>query len=206
MARREPISDTTRDAVMAAINAGGSCRGIAREHKVSPGYVSKLAKAMGASDAFDRTRTEPASQARKFDAKAARAAAVEALYGDFERFRQRIWSPYTQLGSGPGGTELITTLLPSLRDQQSGIVAAAVCLDKALILERHDDTQGAEAGNTMINELFGALGMAYHRIVEREDVVDGATGERVTAAEADAAKARQVRAAEDASTGRTTGG
>ena len=195
MGNRAPISEATRAAVIAAIKAGQSCRGIAREHGVSPAYVSKLARDLP-GDNFNRAQTVAAAAAKAFDAKAARALAVQELYGDFERFRTRIWGEYTQVMTGPQGIELITTLQPPLRDQQAGMTAAAICLDKALVLERHDDTAGAEGGKTMINDLFGALGLAYHRIIAEEATIDAATGAKVSAADVDKAKAAQVKAAE----------
>lgn len=195
LGRREPISEQTRAAVLADIKAGKACRAIAREHGVSPAYVSKLAREVP-GDSFDRSRTQQAAAAKAFDAKAARKAAIEELYGDFEKFRSRAWGEYTQVIVGPQGPELVTTKQPPIRDQQAAFTAAAICLDKALVLERHDDTQGAEAGKTMINDLFGALGMAYHRIIAEEQQIDPGTGKERSQADLDADKAAAVKQAE----------
>lgn len=165
MAKRE-ISEQLRAQILAAIQAGGTCRGVAREFGVSPGFVSKLAKDTGEDTAFDRARTAAATTAAVFDAKAARTKAIAELYHDFERFRERTWGEYTQIVSTPAGPELITTKLPPLPEQRAGITSAAICLDKALALENHDSGDGHEVGRTMINDLFGALRLAHHKIVE----------------------------------------
>lgn len=165
--------DDVRDAILADIRAGQkSCRQIARDHKISPATVSALAKAAHIPDAFERSHTKRASEARAFDAKAARAELIEQLYGDAQRFRQRAWDPYTTPVVAGNAVTLVTLNQPPLRDQQAAYVALAVCVDKALVLEAKDDDQGAGAGRTMINDLFGAFQLAYHQQVVEERAVD----------------------------------
>jgi hypothetical protein len=165
-----PLEAAKRAAILAAIRAGALSRNaIARQFEVSAGSVTNIARQEGVEHAFDRARTRAPTAAAVFDAKVARQVAMRELYGDFERFRARAWEPYTQVFTGPSGPELVTTKLPPLRDQQAGYVAAAVCLDKALALERHDGDDGSTAGKTMINDLFGALRLAYHQLATEEE-------------------------------------
>lgn len=180
-----PLNDTKRASILADIQARQLSRNaIARKHHVSPGTVSNIAKAAHVTDAFDRSKTENATRARVFDAKAARARLIEDLYGDAQRLRARAWEPYTQIVSGPAGPELVTTKLPPLRDQQAGYTALAICVDKALKLEAIDSDQGTEAGKTMIGDLRSALGLAYDALEAQEQAEAGADQGAGTGAEA----------------------
>ena len=167
-----PLSDEVRAAILADIADGKLSRNkIAEKHGVSRGTVTNLAKAHVGDTAFDRTHAEKGARARAFDARAARAELIEQLYGDAQRFRERAWSPYTQVVTGPMGPEFVTTKLPPLRDQQAGYTSLAITLDKALTLERHDSDEGSAAGKTMVNDLFGAFELAYHQIVAEDEAV-----------------------------------
>ena len=166
------IPDDQRAAILADVRAGEmSCRAIGTKHGVSHAIVSKLAKAAGLEFAAAR-QTTAATKTAKFDAKAARLQLMEDLYGDAQRFRDRLWSPYTQVVSGPLGPELVTTRLPPLREQQSAMTSIGIAVDKAIKLEEHDSEDGSAAGKTMLNDLFGAFQLAYHQIVTEESEVD----------------------------------
>ncbi|MBO2461167.1 helix-turn-helix domain-containing protein [Actinomadura violacea] len=165
------IDDETRAKILKAIKAGKLSRNaIARKYGVSVGTVTNIAKAANLTSAFDRSKskTARATQARKFDALAARAKLLVDLYGDAQRFRERAWSPYTQIVTGPLGTELVTTKLPPIRDQQAAYTAMAIALDKALKIESVNTGDGAEQGKTMIGDLRAALGLAYDAIEAQE--------------------------------------
>ncbi|WP_242890783.1 hypothetical protein [Actinomadura litoris] len=177
------IDDATRAKVLKAIKAGKLSRNaIARKHGVSVGTVTNIAKAAGLTSAFDRSngKTARATQARKFDALAARAKLLVDLYGDAQRFRERAWSPYTQIVVGQMGPELVTTKLPPIRDQQAAYTALAIALDKALKIEEVNTGDGAEQGKTMVGDLRAALGLAYDAI-EAQDA--GSSGQEAPSAE-----------------------
>ncbi|KAB2344869.1 hypothetical protein [Actinomadura rudentiformis] len=164
-----PLDDATRTAIIADIRAGEKSRNaIARDHGVSWGVVSKLARQIGENNAFNRSSTAKAVEAARTDAKALRVTLIADLYADAQRFRARSWEPYTQVITGPDGPQFVTTKLPPLRDQQAGYTALAICLDKALKLEAVDSDGGAEAGRTMVSELREALGLAYTQLVGDE--------------------------------------
>jgi transposase-like protein len=171
VAKRD-IPPKVRKAIADAVRAGGSCRGVAREHGVSPATVSKIAAEAGLD--FVTARTAKATAARTFDAKAFRAELMQKLYLDAERYRQRAWEPYTQVLPGPGGPELVTTKLPPAREQQSLATAMGIAIDKAAALEHHDSSDGLAAGRTMVNDLFGALQLAHHQLVTQEAAGDTA--------------------------------
>lgn len=169
MARREPVPEQVRAAILERVRAGGvSCRAVAREFELSPTTVSRIATAAGLS--FERAQqTAKAVTARRFDAKAARAQAITELYALSAHLRGRVQSPYTHVVNGRGGPELLTTKLPPLREAQAGLIAAAVALDKALALERFDTDDGTAVGKTMLNDLFGAMQLRHHREVVETD-------------------------------------
>jgi transposase-like protein len=167
--------DDVRDAILADIRAGQkSARRIAKDHQVAPSTVTKLAAEAHIPAAFERsnTKTRAATEARRFDAKAARAEMIEQLYGDAQRLRARAWEPYTVVVGSGDSMALVTLKQPPLRDQQAAYTGLAICLDKALVLEAKDDDQGAGAGKTMINDLFEAFQLAYHQQITEEREVD----------------------------------
>jgi hypothetical protein len=159
-----PIDPAKRAAIITAIKAGGSCRGIAREHAVSASTVTKIAKDEQLTGAFERAQTAKATRAKQFDAAAARAQLVQDLYGDAQRFRARGWSEYTQVVGGPGGAELVTTKLPPLRDQQSAYTSLAICVDKAVKLEAADAGDGSSSAKSLLGQIGRALGVAAEQM------------------------------------------
>ncbi len=165
----QPLPDDIRQAILDDIRDGQlGCRAIARKHDVSPSTVSSLAKAAKVPDAFERSNQQKGARARAFDAKAERARLIEELYGEARLIKSWVFSPYTQIVSTPFGPELVTTKLPPMRDRLAAMTAFGIALDKALKLEKVDDDAGAAAGKSMVNDLFGALKLAYHQIVEEE--------------------------------------
>lgn len=74
-----PIPDTKRAQILGDIKAGGTCRGIARQHGVSRTTVSKLAQDAGLDDAFGRQQTKKATAASVADSASRRAKLAENL-------------------------------------------------------------------------------------------------------------------------------
>jgi transposase-like protein len=167
MGRRTP--EHVRAAILADIHAGGkSCRQIARDHGVSPSVVTGIAREAGADDAFERSQTKNATRAHAFDARQARIRLTERLYTDAETMLDRAQGPYTVIVGTGAHTQLVTLRLPPLREQQAAYVSAGILLDKALVLERADDDQGAALGASMINDLMGVLGLAHHQHIAEQ--------------------------------------
>jgi hypothetical protein len=156
----KPISPQAREAIIADIRAGKARNQIARDHHVSAGSVTNIAQQAGITDAFDRSATVKGTRAKQFDAKAARAKLIVDLLGDAQRFRERAWSQYTQIVSGPAGAELVTTKLPPLRDQQSAYTSVAICIDKSVRLEQADQGDGSAAARSLLGQLGEALQVA----------------------------------------------
>lgn len=156
------IDKQRRDQIAADIKQGThTTRAIATKHNISVGTVNNIAKEYGLIDAFDRSLTKSATEALVFDAKAARAQLVKDLYGDAQRMRNRVWSEHQQLMNTKEGIEIGKLDLPPMRDQQAGFTSVAICLDKAAMLERADDDQGAGTARNMTNDLFTALALQH---------------------------------------------
>jgi hypothetical protein len=153
-----PIDPAKRQAIITDIKAGKPRNQIARDHGVSGSTVTNIAKAEKIPSAFDRAQTQNATRAKRFDAAAARAQLVQDLYADAQRFRARGWASYTQIVSGPAGSELVTTKMPPLRDQQAAYTALAICVDKAVRLEQVDAADGQDGVAAVDQWLRGMLG------------------------------------------------
>ncbi|MEV7011564.1 winged helix-turn-helix domain-containing protein [Streptosporangium sp. NPDC051022] len=79
MPQGKPLDDKTRAAILNDIRVDEkSCRGIAREHGVDPGTVSRIAKQAGITDAFQRGKTKKATEAAQADAASDRASLATA--------------------------------------------------------------------------------------------------------------------------------
>ena len=74
-----PISPEKRAQILESIKAGGTCRGIARDHGVSRTSVSKIAQDAGLVDAFGRQQTKHATAAIVADTASRRATLAERL-------------------------------------------------------------------------------------------------------------------------------
>lgn len=163
-----PIPAGKRAAIITDIKAGNSCRSIARNHNVSASTVTKIAKDEKIPGAFARAQTQNATRAKRFDAAAARAQLIQDLYADAQRFRARGWDPYTQIVSGPAGSEFVTTKMPPLRDQQAAYTSVAICLDKAVKLEAVDSQDGAADAKSLLGQLGAALGVAAQALGDEQ--------------------------------------
>lgn len=80
MPRGTPIDDQKRNAILADIKAGQKSRNqIARDHNVSVGTVTNIAKRAGLTSAFDRSSTKRATAASVADTAARRAQLAEKM-------------------------------------------------------------------------------------------------------------------------------
>ncbi|MEV5710159.1 transposase family protein [Actinoallomurus sp. NPDC052274] len=147
MARR--ISDKKRAKILADLQSGQQSQAaVARRHGVSASTVRKIAK--------DAAPAAPPP----FNAKTTRARLIQDLYADAQKFRERSWSPYTQVVVGQSGPELVTTKLPPLRDQQAGYAALLACINQALRLEQADTGDSVAEAKSLLAGLSDALGVA----------------------------------------------
>ncbi|MEU7978235.1 hypothetical protein AB0B63_06855 [Micromonospora sp. NPDC049081] len=147
-----------RAAILADINTGTKGRNqIARDHNVSVSTVTNIAKAAGATDAFDRSQTEKATRAVMEDSRSRRAKLAAALLDDAERFRERAWSTYTYYERGVEGPELVSLDKPPLKDAKEAYVAIGISIQRHLDLEKFDADRGSEGAKSMLGQLAQAL-------------------------------------------------
>ncbi len=170
------LPDETREQIVADINAGKSCRSIAQERGVAHSTVSNIAKAHGLT--FARTaQTAAGTAAAKFDAKAARQAAVQRFYEDEARWAARCNEPYEfYMSTGDGVRRIVSELPPAkeLKDFQSARHSA---MSIAMKMELHDAADQDEIGKTMVNDLYRALRLAWEQQeTEIADLVDAGGG------------------------------
>lgn len=156
----KPLEPEKRAAILEDIQAGQkSARQIARDHEVSVGSVTNIAKGAGVDGAFERSRTENATRARVIDCKAAREQLKQDLLADAQRFRQRAWSKYQVVVGTPTGAEIVTLDLPPLQDARAAYTALGIAVDKSLRLEQHDtDSSGMSAVDEWLRSLLGETG------------------------------------------------
>lgn len=163
------LPDDKRSAILADIKTGTKGRNqIARDHGVSVGTVTKLAKDSGSTDAFDRSETAKATRAAVEDNRSRRARIASELLDDVERFRKRAWSPYTYYERGTDGPELVTLDQPPLKDAKEAYVAIGISLQRHAELEKFDADRGDEQAKAMLTDLAKAL-----KVVAGESSGDG---------------------------------
>ncbi|WP_433731035.1 hypothetical protein ACQP2Y_21650 [Actinoplanes sp. CA-051413] len=155
------IPDDKRNAILADITAGTKSRNqIARDHNVSVGSVTNLAKSADLTTAFDRSGTVKATRAAVEDNRSRRARIASELLDDVERFRQRAWSPYTYYERGVDGPELVTLDQPPLKEAKEAYVAIGISLQRHAELEKLDADRGDEGARSMLGDLAEAIGQA----------------------------------------------
>lgn len=165
----KPLPDDKRGAILDDIRAREKSRNqIARDHSVSVGTVTNIAKSAGLADAFDRTQTEKAARARAVDCKALRAQLKEDLLLDAQRLRERAWAPYQVVVSTPQGADIVTLDEPPLNEARAAYTAVGIAIDKSLVLERHDSVDSAAGAKSMLGSLSEALGVAARSLNEAD--------------------------------------
>jgi hypothetical protein len=161
----KPLSAGKRNAIIEDIRAGMKSRNqIARDHGVSVGSVTNIAKAAGVPGAFDRSQTENATRAREVDCKALRAQLKVDLLNDAQRFRKRSWEPYQVVVGTPEGAEIVTLDLPPLPDARAAYTAIGIAVDKSIRLEQHDVGDSTEGAKSLLGSLSDALGVAARNL------------------------------------------
>ncbi|MBG0830529.1 hypothetical protein HS041_22465 [Planomonospora sp. ID67723] len=148
MPRGTPIDETKRDAILADIKTGQKSRNaIARDHDVSVGTVTNIAKRSGLTSAFDRSSTKNATEAARLDNAALRAATSRRFLEEANRFLDDLHQPITvwNFGGKDNTFNSVEVPAPSTADKRNLIVSAATALDKHLAVEKHDSSGESHA-------------------------------------------------------------
>lgn len=147
------IPTETREAIADAIRAGRPRNEIAREFDCSPGTVSNIASERDLTDAFDRSATKNATEARLADNRSRRAELSSRLLTKAGEFLDQIDQPHTvfNFGGKDNTFEQRTLDKPPTGDIRNLIVSAATAIDKHIVIDRHDSGAG-------LDETVGLLG------------------------------------------------
>lgn len=153
------LPDGQREAILADINAGKARNRIARDHDVSPGTVSNIAKRAGVTDAFDRTQTKNATEAAVADNKALRASTSRRFLEEANALLDDLHKPHIVFNIGGKDniyTEHLLDRAPT-GDLRNLVVSAATAFDKHLAAERHDsdDQHGLSAVDDWLRSVVG---------------------------------------------------
>ena len=158
----KPLNPDIRAAILHDIQAGTKPRNqIARDHGVSGSTVTNIAHQEHITSAFDRSQTVKATQSKQADNAALRTELIAEYYAVARRLLARVEAPHTVALMGPGGAELVTTRLPSLRDAQAGMAASAIGIDKALRLEDRQGDGKVDTAKSLLGGLFATLQRAH---------------------------------------------
>jgi len=161
----KPLSPRKRNAVLADIKAGQKARNqIARDHGISVGSVTNIAKAAGLTNAFDRSATENATRAHEADCKALRAQLKVDLLHDAQRVRTRIWGKHQVVVATAEGAEIVTLDEAPLSEMRAGFTALGIAVDKSIRLEQHDSDDSAAEAKNLLGSLSDALGVAARNL------------------------------------------
>lgn len=160
-----PLPDDKRTAILASIQAGGTCRGVAREHSVSPDTVRRIASEAGIAQPFARTKTENATRAKQADNRARRADLSSLLLDDAHRLRTQLWEPCI-IGAF-GGRENVWTDTqlpePTFGDKRAILASVHTAVRDHLDLERVDADSGADEIGSLLGSLFDNLQARHGR-------------------------------------------
>jgi transposase-like protein len=146
-----------RAAILRDIQAGKSRNQIARDHGVSAGSVTNIARENGETGAFDRSGTLKGARAKQIDNRAKRAQLESDLLDDAQKLRKRAWSAYEVVVSGPEGAETVALDLPPLQDVRAAYTSIGIIVDKSVAIEKHDSGDDAEAAKSVLAAVMDGL-------------------------------------------------
>lgn len=144
------LSARKRNAILADIEAGQKARNqIARDHGVSPGTVTNIARQGGMTGAFDRSGTKSATEAAVADAKAVRAATSRRFLDEANKMLDQLHEPHTAFSFGGRDNTYAEHAFPEppVDAKRTLITAAAIAFDKHLAADKHDADESADASS-----------------------------------------------------------
>ncbi|KUN96188.1 helix-turn-helix domain-containing protein [Streptomyces caeruleatus] len=170
-----PIDDRDREQVRELHAQGKSRNQIARAIRRSPSTVSKIAGSFEPPLTFDRAaEVAVATEVRRADLAARRAALALALQGDAEQLRAQLWAPttYGEFAGKEGTWQQVDLDRPRFADQRQIMSATATAVAQSLKLAPVEGGEGAE----QVKSMLGALGDALTRAAGDDDADGGADG------------------------------
>jgi hypothetical protein len=107
-----------------------------------------------------------ATEARKADAKARRAALMLDYLDDAQRLRRQLWEPHIAYNFGGRDNTYEQHRFPEPpTDAKLKLVqASTLAADRSMRLDLHDADQGAEGARSMLGALAAGLQVAYEHM------------------------------------------
>jgi transposase-like protein len=152
----KPLDEHTVTAILASIDAGKSRNEVAREHNVSASTVSRIAASNARS--FDRSKTKNATEAKKADNAALRAATSRRFLEKANELLDQMDGEHTVFNFGGKDNTFNSKVLPKppVADLRNLMTAAAVAVDKHLVIEKHDHSGESHAAvDAWLQEMTG---------------------------------------------------
>lgn len=142
------LTDQERQAILADIQAGELSRNaIAKKHGRSVGTITNVADQAGLNEPFDRSATENATRARSADLAEVRSQTSARLLRMANELLDRVGEECTVYSFGGAENRYAEHVLekPPSVEVRNFMTAAAIALDKHVVLDKHDtdDSSGA---------------------------------------------------------------
>ncbi|MDN5859940.1 MAG: hypothetical protein L0H84_15100 [Pseudonocardia sp.] len=175
-----PIDHARRATIAAAINArdGRSRAQLARDFRVAPSTVRRIAAEHGINNPFDTSGTRKATESAADRRRVQRSdLADELLTVEIPRLRTRMAGPWqrTAVMPGPDGPEALVvpeddaTIARGLKDLHT---ALGIAVDKTIVVDRHDAQDSDQGADDTLARLFDGLGHAYRAVTGRPAPAD----------------------------------
>lgn len=168
-----PVTQDDYDQVRALHAEGLSRNEIARRMSRSGKTISRIADELHLD--FERTRTRAATEAKKADARAKRAALANDLLDDATRLRRQLWQEARYVDHGGREFDRVDWTMPepTFADKLKIMQAAGIAIDKAVRLDEYDADPGIDAAKSMLGALARGLGAAYDQLTQTETTDGG---------------------------------
>lgn len=169
---RRPVTEQDHRRVAELHAQGLSRNAIATELGRSGRTISKIADQLGLD--FERSRTKAATEAKKIDARARRAALSLALLEDADRLRQQLWKPSLIFNFGGKENDYNSRTIdePTFSDKAKIMQSVGIAVDRSIRLDEYDADPGIDAAKSMLGALAAGLGAAYDELTKRDGTDD----------------------------------
>lgn len=157
------MDDGKREEILADIEntAGtldGTVRKIADRQGVSTATVQRVAKAAGLTDVWSRDQTQKGTQARQVDLAELRSLTAARFLQESNKMLDRLNEPCEVFAFGGAENRFNSEVLhrPPSQEARNFMTAAAVALDKHLVLDKHDSSEtGGAAVDAWLRHIIG---------------------------------------------------
>jgi hypothetical protein len=158
---RPPMDPAKRQRIADAIRAGAGTRSradIAREFEVGATTVSRIADELGLVDVWDRAGTKNATQARSADMAEVRTLTAAKLLRKANELIDQMDDAHLVFSFGGKDNDYNEHILERAPtgDLRNLMTAAAIALDKHVLLDKHDhDDSGGAAVDSWLRHIMG---------------------------------------------------